>query len=61
MGRRDHPAEKTLRRFASGKTSPAENRVIVTHLLRRCDRCSRLLAESFGGFAEILRAAGGMR
>ena len=49
--RGDHPTERTLRRFAVGTTSRAENRTIVSHLLRRCDRCSRALAETVEGGA----------
>jgi len=37
-----------LRRFVVGTTSPAENRTIVAHLLLRCGRCSRVIAESSG-------------
>jgi|GEM_PF-3808352 len=48
---RDHPTERTLRRFVLGTTSPAENRAIVVHLLRRCDRCSGVVAEVCGGRA----------
>jgi hypothetical protein len=40
-----HPAEETLRRFVLGTASPAENRAIVAHLLRRCSRCSRVLGK----------------
>jgi hypothetical protein len=40
----NHPTERTLRRFLWGATSPAENRAIVAHLLRQCERCSRVLA-----------------
>jgi hypothetical protein len=43
-GRRDHPTERTLRRFVQGTTSAAENRAIVAHFLRRCEPCSRVLA-----------------
>jgi len=51
----DHPPERTLRRFAVGTTSPAENRAIVVHLLRRCDRCSRVIAEASGGLTRFFR------
>jgi hypothetical protein len=44
--RRAHPTDRVLRRFVVGTTSPAENRAIVVHLLRKCDRCSRVLAEA---------------
>jgi hypothetical protein len=44
--RGDHPTKRTLRRFVLGKTSPAENRAIVTHLLRRCSRCAQVLGQS---------------
>ena len=41
----DHPTDRTLRRFVLGTASPAENRAIVVHLLRRCSRCSRVLGK----------------
>jgi len=53
-----HPTEKTLRRFAVGTTSPAENRAVVIHLLRRCDQCSRALAAACGGMARLFRQSG---
>lgn len=41
----EHPVSETcLVRFASGKTSAAENRSLVVHLLRGCDSCSRELS-----------------
>lgn len=41
----DHPvSENCLVRFASGKTSAAENRSLVAHLLRGCGSCSRKVA-----------------
>ena len=52
---REHPTEKMLRRFVVGTTSPAENRAIVAHLLRRCGRCSPVLAAACGGLERILR------
>jgi len=58
--RKDHPTERTLRRFVLGTTSRAENRAIVVHLLRRCGRCSRVIAEAGGtprGAAEALSGA----
>jgi hypothetical protein len=42
-----HPTQRTLRRFVLGTTSPVENQAIVIHLLRRCDRCSQVVAEAF--------------
>ncbi|MES1244090.1 MAG: hypothetical protein ABUT39_20975 [Acidobacteriota bacterium] len=33
-----------MERFASGRTSPAENRSLVAHLLKGCNYCSRRLA-----------------
>ena len=40
----DHPvSESSLERFAFGKTTPAENRSLVAHLLRGCGFCSRKL------------------
>lgn len=41
----DHPiSENCLERFAIGRTTPAENRSMVAHLLRGCSACSRKLA-----------------
>lgn len=41
----DHPvSESCLERFAFGTASPAENRSLVTHLLKGCSFCSRKLA-----------------
>jgi hypothetical protein len=41
----DHAiSESCLERFASGRTSPAENRSLVVHLLKGCGCCSRKLA-----------------
>lgn len=42
----DHHAvsENCLERFASGRTSPAENRSLVVHLLKGCGQCSRKLS-----------------
>jgi hypothetical protein len=41
----DHAiSEKCLERFAAGRTSPAENRSLVAHLLKGCGYCSRKLA-----------------
>jgi hypothetical protein len=56
-GRSEHPPERALRRFVLGTTSPAENRAIMVHLLRRCGRCSRLLAESGGALLKTLRSS----
>ncbi len=56
-GRSEHPSEKMLRRFVQGTTSPAENRAIVVHLLRRCGRCSQVLAESGGPLLKTLRSS----
>jgi len=40
----DHPvSESCLERFAFGKTTPAENRSLVSHLLKGCSFCSRKL------------------
>jgi hypothetical protein len=36
----DHPAEETLKRFASGAATPQENRAVVVHLLKGCADCS---------------------
>jgi len=41
----DHPvSESCLERFAFGKTSPAENRSLIAHLLKGCNLCSRKLS-----------------
>lgn len=41
----EHPvSENCLERFASGRTSAAENRSLVVHLLHGCGSCSRKLA-----------------
>jgi len=56
-GYSEHPSEKMLRRFVLGTTSPAENRAIVVHLLRRCGRCSEVLAESGGAILKTLRSS----
>lgn len=41
----EHPvSENCLERFATGRTSPAENRSLVAHLMKGCDFCSRKLA-----------------
>lgn len=41
----EHPVlENCLERFASGKTTAAENRSLVVHLLRGCGSCSEKLA-----------------
>ena len=37
-------SENCLERFAVGRTSPAENRSLVAHLLKGCGYCSRKLA-----------------
>ena len=37
-------SESCLERFASGRTTPAENRSLVAHLLKGCGHCSRKLA-----------------
>jgi hypothetical protein len=42
----EHPAEETLRRFRTGKGSPAENREVVAHLLRGCKICSEIVREA---------------
>ncbi|HVG09303.1 MAG TPA: hypothetical protein VNM67_16470 [Thermoanaerobaculia bacterium] len=40
----DHPvSESCLERFAFGKSTPAENRSLVCHLLQGCSFCSRKL------------------
>jgi len=52
---REHPPERTLRRFVLGTTTRTENRAIVVHLLRRCGQCSRVLAESDGEILKTLR------
>jgi hypothetical protein len=57
-GRGDHPAKRTLRRFVLGTTSPAENRAIVTHLLRRCSRCSQVLRKLLAEPAGVFRQSG---
>lgn len=37
----DHPvSEHSLKRFAEGTSSRAENRSVVTHLLRGCPSCA---------------------
>jgi anti-sigma factor ChrR (cupin superfamily) len=54
-GRSEHPTEKMLGRFVQGTTSRAENRAIVAHLLRRCDRCSRVVAKAGGELLKTLR------
>ncbi len=36
-------SEKSLERFVTGKTSPAENRLLVAHLLKGCGHCSHRL------------------
>jgi hypothetical protein len=36
-------SESCLERFAAGRTSPAENRSLVIHLLKGCSLCSRKL------------------
>lgn len=41
----EHPVlESCLERFAFGRTSAAENRILVVHLLHGCSFCSRKLA-----------------
>jgi hypothetical protein len=41
----EHPVtENCLERFVSGRTTAAENRSLVTHLLRGCGSCSQKLA-----------------
>lgn len=41
----EHPvSEICLERFATGRTSAAENRSLVAHLMKGCDFCSRRLA-----------------
>ena len=40
----DHPvSDSCLERFAFGRTTPAENRSLVSHLLKGCSFCSRKL------------------
>ncbi|HEX5718604.1 MAG TPA: hypothetical protein VF179_20760 [Thermoanaerobaculia bacterium] len=40
----DHPvSESCLERFAFGRSTPAENRSLVSHLLQGCSFCSRKL------------------
>jgi hypothetical protein len=40
----DHAiAENCLERFVAGRSSPAENRSLVAHLLKGCGQCSRRL------------------
>jgi hypothetical protein len=42
----DHPvSSRCLERFAEGRTTPAENRSLVAHLMRGCADCSRRLAK----------------
>jgi len=57
-GPEDHPTDRTLRRFVLGTTSPAENRAIVVHLLRRCSRCSRVLGKLLPEPEAVLQASG---
>jgi len=38
-----HPTEKQLLRFLSGETTRTENRTIVTHLLKECPACQRVI------------------
>ncbi len=41
----EHPvSESCLERFATGRTSPAENRSLVVHLMKGCEFCSRKIA-----------------
>lgn len=41
----EHPvSESCLERFATGRTSPAENRSLVAHLMKGCEFCSRKIA-----------------
>ncbi len=41
----DHAiTENCLERFVNGRSSPAENRSLVAHLLKGCRHCSRRLA-----------------
>ncbi len=41
----DHAiSERSLERFVAGKASPAENRLLVAHLLKGCGHCSHRLA-----------------
>jgi hypothetical protein len=51
LGRSGHPAERMLRRFVLGTTSRAENRVVVAHLLCRCERCSRAVTAALDEIA----------
>lgn len=37
-------SESCLERFAGGRTSAAENRFLVAHLMKGCSFCSRKLA-----------------
>lgn len=37
-------SERSLERFVTGKASPAENRLMVAHLLKGCGHCSHRLA-----------------
>lgn len=39
----EHPSEATLRRFARGEAGREEGREVLTHLFRRCPRCSALM------------------
>lgn len=40
----DHPvSESCLERFAFGRSTPAENRSLISHLLKGCSFCSRKL------------------
>jgi hypothetical protein len=39
----DHLSEETLKRFASGTSSPQEARAVVAHLLKGCADCARKL------------------
>src|SRR5215203_1270829 len=39
----DHPSEDTLKRFATGKASREEGRVVVAHLIKGCASCAARL------------------
>jgi len=46
----DHPvSESCLERFAFGRSTPAENRSLVFHLLKGCSFCSRKLVTLMRG------------
>ncbi len=58
----DHPNPQDLERFLLGELSPAESRVVTTHLILGCPDCRRrmapLAANLFGGTGGEVRLAG---